>query len=213
MEDHALEQAGLLARRRRLLERDLERLDHPAILDPGRTGSLARPAVQAELEVLADARSHLEPAVGDGAHQVDPAPRAVILVARLEVCRAARRAEAAVDTFLVTPIGDLVGEPIEVDRRGRLGLRANRAGLLPFRGRSLHQVRTLVAGGSRSRARNRWPVAAHLLEHNRSGSGQHASIALDFHPFIRPGPGGKDPITKDWRPACDPGSADPCRWR
>ena len=56
VEDQPLEQAPLLAGRGGLLERDLERLDHPAVLDARRTGRLAGPAVQAELEVLAHAR-------------------------------------------------------------------------------------------------------------------------------------------------------------
>ena len=58
-----------------------------------------------------------KPAVGDRAHQVDPAARAVVLVAGLDVGRAARRAEPAVDAFLVAAIGDLLREPVQVDRR------------------------------------------------------------------------------------------------
>ena len=62
-------------------------------------------------------RPHRQPAVGDGPHQVDPAARAVVLVAGLDVGRAARGAKTAVDAFLVAAIGDLPGEPVEVDRR------------------------------------------------------------------------------------------------
>ena len=65
----------------------------------------------------------VQPAVGDGAHQVDPAARTVVFVAGLDIGRAARRAEAAVDALLVTDVGDLAGQPVEVDpRRGRPGL-------------------------------------------------------------------------------------------
>src|SRR5207248_2447131 len=149
-----------------LLERDLERLDDPAVLDPRRTGRLAGPAVQAELQVLADARPHLEPAVGDRAHQVDPAARTVILVAGLEVRRTARRAQTAMDTFLVATIRDLLREPIEVDRRRRHGLVARRArGRLFHRRRHLHQLQALVAGGKWSMAGGRWPCTMTIRPH------------------------------------------------
>ena len=65
----------------------------------------------------ADVGPHRQPAVGHGPHQVDPPARAVVLVARLDVRRAARRAEPAVDAFLEMAVLDLPGQPVEVDAR------------------------------------------------------------------------------------------------
>ena len=115
MEDQPLEQAGPGLGRRVLLDGDLERLDQLAVLDARRAGRLAGPAIEAELEVPADVGPHRQPAVGHGPHQVDPPARAVVLVAGLDVRRAARRAEAAVDAFLEVPVVDLPGQPVEVD--------------------------------------------------------------------------------------------------
>ena len=73
--------------------------------------------------MLADLGAHRQPAVGHRAHQVDAPARAVVLVARLDVGRAARGAEAAVDAVLEEPVVDLLREPVQVDprRHGRDG--------------------------------------------------------------------------------------------
>ena len=112
-------------------ERDLERLDHLAVLNARGAGRLAGPAIEAELEVLAHARPHRQPTVGDRPHQVDSSARAVVLVASLDVGRTARRAEPAVDAFLIAHIGDLLRQPVEVDR-GRSRSLVNARGKKPI---------------------------------------------------------------------------------
>ncbi len=120
MQDQTLEQAGLLTSRRRAGERDLERLDHLAVLNPGRTCRFARSAIKAQLQVLAHARPHRQPPVGDRAHQVNPAPRAIVLIAGLDIGRTARRTEAAMHTLLIADIGNPLGKPSEIDSVGHL---------------------------------------------------------------------------------------------
>ena len=71
-ENQPLQEAGLLLSRCRIGQSDLERLDHLAVLNSGRTGGLAGPAIETELEVLANPGAHRQPAVGDRAHQVNP---------------------------------------------------------------------------------------------------------------------------------------------
>src|SRR5262249_44040822 len=68
-----------------------------AVLYAGRAGRLAGPAVEAQVEVAADVGVQVELAVGDGAHQVNAAARAVGLVAQLDVGGTGGGAEAAVD--------------------------------------------------------------------------------------------------------------------
>ena len=84
---------------------------------PDGQARLAGAAVEAEVQVIADLGAHRQPAVGHGAHQVDPAARAIVLVASLDVGRAARRAEAAVDAVLVEAVVDLSRQPVQVDPR------------------------------------------------------------------------------------------------
>ena len=75
-----------------------------------RNGSISLPYCTPEGQAVSHARQsrqssrcranavvQLQPAVGDGPHQVDAAARAVVLVARLDVRRARGRAQAAVD--------------------------------------------------------------------------------------------------------------------
>src|SRR5262249_26439535 len=64
-----------------------------------RARAFARPAVEAQVEVAAHVGVHLQLAVGDRAHQVDAAARAVGLVAQLDVGGAGGRTQAAVDTI------------------------------------------------------------------------------------------------------------------
>ena len=115
VEDQPLEQAGPVRGRRRSVEGDLERLDQFAVLDARRAGGLAGPAVEAEVEVVADLGRDADPAVGHRPHQVDPAPGAVVLVASLDVSGATRGAEAAVDAVLEPAVGDLRSQPCQVD--------------------------------------------------------------------------------------------------
>src|SRR5262249_51975450 len=99
-------------------DRDLERLDDPAVLHARRAGRLAGPAIEAEVEVVADVRAQPEPAVGHGAHQVDPTAGAVVLVAGLDVGRAARGAEAAVDAVRIERVVEPERELFQVDGGG-----------------------------------------------------------------------------------------------
>jgi hypothetical protein len=75
-----------------------ERFDQLAILHPGRTGRLACPAVQAQVEVLLDGVVQFELPVDDAAHEVDAAARAVAFEPVLDIRRACGGAEPAVDT-------------------------------------------------------------------------------------------------------------------
>ena len=117
VQDQLLQQARPVVRGGRSGHRDLERLDDLAVLHAGGAGRLAGPAVEAEVEVLADPLGHGEAAVGDAAHQVNAAARAVVLVAGLDVGRAGGRAEAAMDAVLEEAVVDLPGEPGQVDPR------------------------------------------------------------------------------------------------
>lgn len=82
-----LEPAGSGARPLSLgaLHFDAERLDQPAVLDAGRTGGFTAAAVETQVEMPCDRTAQGNAAVGDGAHQVDAAARAVVFVARFEV--------------------------------------------------------------------------------------------------------------------------------
>ncbi len=117
VEDQPLEDPGPVAGRCRGVEGDLEGLDDLAVLDPRRAGGLAGPAVEAEVEVLPDLGRGANPPISDRPHQVDPAPGAVVLVGRLDIRRAARGAEPAVDAVLIQAIGNLRGQPGQVDAR------------------------------------------------------------------------------------------------
>ena len=80
-----------------VLHRQAERLDQPAVVHARGAGRLARPAVEAQLQMPLERPVGFEPAVGHQPHQVDPAARAVVLVAQFGVRRARRRTQAAVD--------------------------------------------------------------------------------------------------------------------
>ena len=65
------------------------RLDQVAVGHPGRAGALARPAAEAEREVLGHRVIEVDAPVGEGLDEVDPAARRVRLLAELRVRRAA----------------------------------------------------------------------------------------------------------------------------
>ena len=79
------------------VHRHAERLDELAVLHAGRAGGFAGAAIEAQLQMAANAVVELQLAVGDPAHQVDAAARAVVLVAQLDVRRARGGTQAAVD--------------------------------------------------------------------------------------------------------------------
>ena len=98
--------------------------------------------------MLAHPRPHRQPPVGDRAHQVDSAPRAVILVASLDVGRTARRAQAAVDTLLIADIRNPRRKPVEIDTGCARGL-AEPRGIRDFcraRNRHIRTVPPLACG-------------------------------------------------------------------
>ena len=64
------------------VHRHAERLDELAVLHAGRAGRFAGAAIEAQVEMAANAVVQLQLAVGDAAHEVDAAARAVVLVAQ-----------------------------------------------------------------------------------------------------------------------------------
>src|SRR5256714_4743321 len=69
-----------------------------AVLDARRTDALACAAAEAAFDVARErARLYGQSPLFDGAHQIDSAARAVVLVARVDVCRAGFEAQAAMD--------------------------------------------------------------------------------------------------------------------
>ena len=77
--------------------RQSKRFQNAAVLDAGGTGCLARPAIQAFVEVIARPRVDLKTAVGNGAHQMDASSRTDILVPLLRKRGTRGRAKAAVN--------------------------------------------------------------------------------------------------------------------
>ena len=94
------------------------RLDEVAVGDPGRARALARPAAEAEGQVLGRGLAQRDPPVGQRLDQVDPAARRVGLLTELRVRRTARQAETAVDALQELAILEL-GEDAGPAGRGR----------------------------------------------------------------------------------------------
>ena len=90
-----LQPADVERPRRHLRDVHAKRLNQFAILDAGRARRFARPAVEAQVEMVMNLVIQLQAAVGNGAHEVDAAARAIRFEAKLEVCRASRGAQAA----------------------------------------------------------------------------------------------------------------------
>src|SRR5205823_12876965 len=80
-----------------LLHVDAEWLDQLAVLHAGRTRGFARPAIEAEIDVPLHLLVQLDPPIGHGAHEVDAAARAVVLISQLDVGWTRRRTQAAMD--------------------------------------------------------------------------------------------------------------------
>src|SRR5207249_5138567 len=97
----------------------------------------ASPAIQAQVQMAPYLGVQIQPSIGDGAHQIDAAPRAVRFVAQLEVGRASRRAQPAMDTIEK----QLVINPHVVRRfGGRYGQR-----FWSWRSRGSHSFRLAIA--------------------------------------------------------------------
>ena len=116
--------SGETSRRRRgsppsAIHRHAERLDQLAVLHAGGARRFARPAIEAQLQVPPHAVVQLQLAVGHAAHQIDAPARAVVLVARLDVRRARRRAQPAVDA---------VEQQLVVERSAGIGCARFRVG-------------------------------------------------------------------------------------
>ena len=125
-------------------DRLAERFDQPAVLHAGRTDRFARPAVEAQFEVPLHAVGQLGAAVGDQADELDPAAGTVVLVARLQVRGARRRAQPAMDAAEQLVVGDARGQVV-VSRLVRvvwaIGVHENESGSI--------RVYLLVIGGTR----------------------------------------------------------------
>ena len=83
----------------RFIHEHAERLDELAVLHAGRARGLARPAVQAQIEVLLHVVVEWQRAVDDLPHEVDAAARANRPRSGLDVGGATRGAEPAVDAI------------------------------------------------------------------------------------------------------------------
>ena len=95
------------------------RLDQVAVGHPRGARALARPAPEAEREMLGRrVVRERDPAVGERLDEVDAAARRVGLLAELRVRRAARQTQAAVDALEELPVLEL-GEDARPAGRGR----------------------------------------------------------------------------------------------
>ncbi len=83
-------------------------LQQGAVAHPRRTGRLARPAAEAEVDVLAEGAVESDPAFGGGAHQGDATAGGVHLGAEDLVGRTRRQAQPAMDA-LVELLPEAVG--------------------------------------------------------------------------------------------------------
>ena len=87
--------------------------------DPGRTGGLARPAVEAAREMHGDGIGEGQAAVGEGLDEKMPPAGGVRLLTQLGVGRAGRQAEAAVDAGQQLVVGEL-GEGARLAAMGQV---------------------------------------------------------------------------------------------
>ena len=95
----------------------LVRADDLAVLHAGRTGRLAGPALQAQIEMLPHLVGQFGSAVGDGPPQIDAAARTVVLVAGFDVGWTRTQTQTAVNA---------VHEQLVVDVAPELGERRSR---------------------------------------------------------------------------------------
>src|SRR4051794_34796073 len=100
VKNQTLDQPGALGGWLGALDGDLERLDDPAVLNPGGTRRFAGAAVEAEVKVVANLSAEPDSTIRHGSHQVDSSARAVVLVGGLDVRGTTRRAKPAMDTIL-----------------------------------------------------------------------------------------------------------------
>ncbi len=96
-EQETLEPTEVLRSDAGLLHVNAKRLDQLAVLHAGRAGRLARPAIQAQIEMAFHLRIQLHPAIDHRSHQIDAAARTVVLIAQLHVGRTCGGAQAAMD--------------------------------------------------------------------------------------------------------------------
>jgi predicted DNA-binding protein len=96
-ENEALKKRQAPLARLCLLHVDAERLDELAVLNTRRASRFARPAIEAEIEVMANLRREIDAAIRQGSHEIDPAARTVHLGAQFDIRRARRKAKSAMN--------------------------------------------------------------------------------------------------------------------